>query len=187
VIRENQNLRVKNIMPGPVIHVGVALVALLLYFDDRHRMWALLLLPFAVLPDLDHFVPLYDPRTYFHNIFMLVPPLAVGLYGLATKRTLLRDVGLMACFLLWTHLVLDFFSGAEALFYPLTTKEYAFVRWPSLSREVVVLLPKSLVPYASYEVLAIVLIFLALAGILIIKKLAQLNKDVHEQAEQIEV
>jgi hypothetical protein len=174
-------------MSSPVIHIGVGLVALLLYFDDRHRMWALLLLPFAVLPDLDHFVPFYDPRIYFHNVFMLVPPLAVGLYGLATKRTVLRDVGLMASFLLWTHLMLDFFTGGEALFYPLTMKEYAFVSRPTLSREAVVLLPKSLMPYASYEVLAIVLIFLALAGILVFKKLVKLNADVQGRAEQIEV
>ena len=56
-------------MPGLVIHVGVALVALLLYFDDRNRKYVLLLLPFAVLPDLDHFAPLYAPREMLHNVF----------------------------------------------------------------------------------------------------------------------
>ena len=172
-------------MSSPLIHIGVALVALLLYFDDRHRIWALLLLPFAVLPDLDHFVPFYAPRIYFHNIFILVPPLAVALYGLATKRTLLRDVGLMASFCLFAHLVLDFFTGGEALLYPLTRAEYAMVRTPTLSREAFVLLPKSLLPYASYEVLGIMLIFLVFAGILLVKRLLQLNTDVRERAEQI--
>jgi hypothetical protein len=176
-------------MSSPVIHIGVGLVALLLYFDDRHRMWALLLLPFAVLPDLDHFhiAWFYDPRIYFHNVFMLVPPLAVGLYGVATKRTLVRDVGLMASFLLWTHLMLDYFAGGEALLYPLRTKEYAFSGSRTISRDAVVLIPKTLLPWVNYEVLAMVLILLALAGILIFKKLVQLNTDVRERPEQIEV
>ena len=73
-------------MPGPVIHIGVALVALLVYFDDRHRKYVLLLLPFAVLPDLDHFAPFYAGRDILHNVFLLVPPLAVELYGLKTKK-----------------------------------------------------------------------------------------------------
>jgi LexA-binding, inner membrane-associated putative hydrolase len=170
---------------SPVIHIGVALVALLLYFDDRHRIWAFLLLPFAVLPDLDHFVPFYAPRIYFHNVFMLVPFFAVALYGLATKRTLLRDVGLMASFCLLTHLVLDFFTGGEALLYPLRTTKYAIVRSPTVYRETVELLPKNLLPYASYEVLGIVLIFLALAGILFVKRQLRLNTDVRERAEHI--
>ncbi len=174
-------------MSSPVIHIGVGLVALLLYFDDRHRMWALLLLPFAVLPDLDHFAPFYDPRIYYHNVFMLVPPLAVALCGVATKRTLLRDVGLMASFLLWTHLMLDYFTGGEALLYPLRTTEYAFVSRPTLTREAVVLIPKTLLPWVNYEVVGMVLILLALAGILIFKKLVQLNTDVRERPEQIEV
>jgi glycopeptide antibiotics resistance protein len=59
---------------------------LLLYFDDRNRKYVLLLLPFAVLPDLDHFAPLYAPREMLHNVFLLVPPLAIALYGLKTKK-----------------------------------------------------------------------------------------------------
>jgi hypothetical protein len=117
---------------------------------------------------------------------MLLPPLAVGLYGLATKRTLLRDVGLMASFLLWTHLMLDYFTGGLALLYPLRTTKFAFVRFPALSEDVVVLLPKTLLPWINYELVGIVLIFLALAGILIFKKLAQLNTDVRERPEQTE-
>jgi hypothetical protein len=176
-------------MSSPVIHILVGLVALLLYFDDRHRMWALLLLPFAVLPDLDHFhiAFLYDPRVYFHNVFMLVPLLIVGLYGLATKRTLVRDIGLIASFLLCTHFILDFFTGnGLALLYPLTTTKYGFPGSAALSEDAVVLLPKTLLPWVSYEALGIALVFLALAGILIFKKLAQLNTDVHVPAEQSE-
>src|SRR5674536_215258 len=82
-------------MPGLVIHVGVALVALLLYFDDRNRKYVLLLLPFAVLPDLDHFAPLYAPREMLHNVFLLVPPLAIALYGLKTKNNVVYSLSLI--------------------------------------------------------------------------------------------
>jgi len=119
-------------------------------------------------------------------VFMLVPPLVVGLYGLATKRTLVRDVGFMASFLLWTHLMLDYFTGGEALFFPLTKREFAFSGSRTLSEDAVVLLPKTLLPWVNYEALGIVLVFFALAGILIFKKLVHLNADVHERAEQIE-
>ncbi len=170
-------------MTGPVVHVGVALVALLLYFDDRYRIYALLLLPLAALPDLDHFVP-YAPRLLFHNVFLLVPPLAVAFYGLAARRTVLCGVGLMAGFCLFSHLVLDFFTGGEALFYPLKTTEYALVPWETrvLSRGAVVLLPKSLLPWVSYEVLGIVVCLCAFAGILLAKRLLRFNVDDYERA-----
>lgn len=176
-------------MSSPIIHIGVALVALLLYFNDRQRMWALFLLFFAVLPDLDHYTPFYAPRMLFHTVFLLLPLLFIALIGLATKRTLLRDVGLMSSFCLFSHLVLDFFSGGggQALFYPLSRKEYAFYGSSTLAQDAVAILPKSLLPYASYEVIGIVLISLALGGILIFKKLLELSTDVPERADKIEV
>ncbi len=167
-------------MPGPAIHIGVALVALLLYFDDRHRVYALLLLPLAVLPDLDHYTPFYAPRLLFHNVFMLVPPLAIALCGLATKRRLLFDVGLMASFCLFSHLLLDFVQGSEALFFPLKATEYGLVHRETLAREAILILPKSLLPYASYTVLGILLCFVVFVGILFAKWLLKSNSDVYE-------
>ena len=131
-------------MPGPVIHIGVALVALLLYFDDRHRKYVLLLLPFAVLPDLDHFAPFYAGRDILHNVFLLVLPLAVALYGLKIKNNVLYSVALMAGFLLFSHLVLDFFNGGEALFYPLRTTWYGFTNTWEVAHSAVALIPEPL-------------------------------------------
>ena len=138
-------------MPGPVIHIGVALVALLLYFDDHHRKYVLFLLPFAVLPDLDHFAPFYASREIFHNVFLLVPPLAIALYGLKTKNNVLYSVALMVGFLLFSHLVLDFFNGGEALFYPLRTTWYGFrlyfTNTPEVAHGAVALIPEPLRGY----------------------------------------
>jgi hypothetical protein len=184
VISENYTLRVKNIMPSPIIHLGVALVALLLYFDDRNRKYVLLLLPFAVLPDLDHFVPLYAPREIFHNVFLLVPPLAIALYGLKTKNNVLYSIALMAGFLLFSHLVLDFFNGGEALFYPLQTTWYGFVNTPEIAHGAVIPIPKPLRGYVPSEAFGIMLTFVALAVILFVKRQLQFDTDVRVLAEQ---
>ncbi|MGZ4907538.1 MAG: hypothetical protein ACXV5F_02630 [Halobacteriota archaeon] len=170
-------------MPGPFIHLGVGLVALLLYFDDRHRTYALLLLPFAVLPDLDHYAPFYAPRLYFHNFFILIPSLAVVLYGWATKRRMMFDVGLMASFGVLSHLVLDFFAGSEALFYPLMVARYGFLGRPEVVYEVLTyeVLPKSVWPY-SVEALGVILCAVAFTAILVVRRRVQPNQYVTRTA-----
>ena len=133
-------------MPGEVVHLGVGLVALLLYFDDHHRKYVLLLLPFAALPDLDHFIPFYT-REMFHNVFLLVPPFAVALYGLKIKNKVLYSIAVMAGFLLFSHLVLDFFNGGEALLYPLRTTWYGFRNTESVANGAAALIPQPLTAY----------------------------------------
>lgn len=51
---------------------------------------ALLSLPFAVLFDHDHFPPFYEPRVYFYNAFLLIPPSAIALNGLNEKNVATR-------------------------------------------------------------------------------------------------
>jgi len=197
-------------MPGPVIHIGVALAALLVYFDDRHRKYVLLLLPFAMLPDLDHFAPFYAGRDILHNVFLLVPPLAIALYGLKTKNNLLYSVALMAGFLLFSHFVLDFFNGGEALFYPLRTTWYGFTNTWQVAHGAVALLPEPLRgvtsvafggfarPEAAHPAVAllpeplrgvpseaygITLTFVALAVILFVEKQLQFDTDARGRAE----
>ncbi len=158
-------------MPGPLVHLGVGLVALLLYFDERHRAYALLLLPFAVLPDLDHFAPFYAPRVYFHNVFIFMVPLALALYGWASKWRLAFDVGLIGGFCLLSHLVLDLFTGGEALFYPLTVAGYSFEGRPAhvFNMLTFALFPDSLQYYRNV-VLGVIMCAFIFACILIVKK-----------------
>jgi hypothetical protein len=203
-------------MPGLVIHVGVALIALLLYFDDRNRKYVLLLLPFAVLPDLDHFAPLYAPREMLHNVFLLVPPLAIALYGLKTKNNVIYSIALMVGFVLFSHIVLDFFNGGVALFYPLRTTWYGFANSPHVAHGAVALIyeplstyvpsealgglstvneahgaifliPKPLGAYVPSEAFGFALTFIALAVILFVKRQLQFNTNAREHAEQTNV
>ncbi len=166
-------------MPSPVIHIVVALVALLLYFDDRNRKYVLLLLPLAVLPDLDHFVP-YAPRVVFHNVFLLVIPLVIALYGLKIKNKVLYGVALMAGFCLFSHLMLDGFNGGEVLFYPLQTVWYGFANTPVVAHSAIVRVPGPL----PSEVLGITLTFVALAAILFVERKLQFNSEVRGHAER---
>jgi hypothetical protein len=175
-------------VPGPLIHLGVCLVALLLYFDDRHRKYVLLLLPFAVIPDLDHFAPFYAPRLYFHNLFILAVPLAIALYARATNRGRLFDVGLLASFCLLSHLVLDFFVGdGEALLYPLATTKYGFLYrpkflfWPEFHYETLIdeVLPKSLWSYGGLP-LGIALCVVAFMGVLVLRRHFRLTTNAPE-------
>jgi hypothetical protein len=170
-------------MPGPIIHVGVALLALLLFFDERYRKYAFFLLPLIVLPDLDHFVP-DAPRIVFHNVFMLALPLAIAFYGLRTRNTLLYSVALIASFYVFSHLLLDFFDGGEALFYPLTTTWYGVADAHVWAHSSVVVIPKSLRALVPSEVLGIALTFLTIPAILFVKRQLQLDKEVRESAEQ---
>ena len=171
-------------MPGPVIHVGVALVALLLYFDDHNRKYILLLLPFAVLPDLDHFIPFYS-REMFHNVFVLVPPFVIALYGLKIKNKVLYSIAVMAGFLLFSHLVLDFFNGGEALLYPLRTTWYGFMNTDSVANGAAALIPEPLRAYVPSEVFGFALTFVGFGVILLIERQLQFNIGVRGLAEQI--
>ncbi|MGZ4911278.1 MAG: metal-dependent hydrolase [Halobacteriota archaeon] len=170
-------------MPDPITHLAVAVAAVVLYFDRRHWRYALLLVPLAVLPDFDVLVP-HAHRVLAHTVFLVAPFLAIALYGLATKRKLLFDVGLVASFCVFSHLVLDFFDGTEALFYPLSMTRYGF-GYLSLVFRSIALLPGSLRLYGYFVALlyqqavisvGILLCFGVIGGMLVVKRQLQLKR-----------
>jgi hypothetical protein len=144
-------------------------------------------------------------------VFLLVLPLAIALYGLKTKNNVVYTVGLMACFLLFSHLVLDFFNGGEAVFYPLQTAWYGFANTPRIAYSATVLIPEPLrgvpgVVFGTFstpdvahpavallpeplrgvpsEVFGVALTFVALAVILFVERQLQFNTDVRGRAER---
>ncbi len=129
-------------MPDPITHLAVAVAAVVLYFDKRYWRYVLPVALLAVVPDLDVLVP-HAHRILAHTLFLVIPLLAITLYGLAAKRKLLFDIGLVASFCVFSHLTLDFFDGTLALFYPLSVTRYGF-GYPSLVFQAIVLLPRGL-------------------------------------------
>jgi hypothetical protein len=91
---------------------------------------------------------------------------------------------LMAGFLLFSHLLLDFFNGGEALFYPLRTTWYGFTNTFNVAHGAVALIPEPLRAYVPSEVFGFALAFVAFAVILFVQRHLQFNTDVRRFAVQ---
>ncbi|HLB71956.1 MAG: hypothetical protein OIN88_03025 [Candidatus Methanoperedens sp.] len=102
-------------MPNWAIHLIVPLLALLITGKKEDYKYILLLLPLAILPDLDTFVTQH--RALLHNIFIPLILLASG-WIIREKRTLF----VIAAIYTGSHVILDMFSGGVVLFYPLYDK-----------------------------------------------------------------
>lgn len=101
---------------------------------DRRKV--LLAWPFTHLPDVDY---LFEPhRAVAHNLFILLPFVAVGIYALRTARRELAEYMLVAGIYVASHLVMDIFAGGVTLLYPLslhTTCYYAEIRVVTATNE----------------------------------------------------
>jgi len=103
-------------------HIMIPLIILLALRVDTRKV--LLMLPFAVVMDLDFFIP-GAHRMVFHNVWIaVIIPILVILY-LDRFYPEYRSYGLIAFFYLLSHLVLDLAEGI-ALLYPILTDFYYF-------------------------------------------------------------
>ncbi len=101
-------------------HIVIPLLVLLALRVDTRK--ALIMIPLAVMPDLDLFFRAH--RLLFHNVFVLVLlPMLFGIYIYYYHRKYF-PYAWIGIFYLCAHLVLDLSEGI-ALFYPLTTDFYA--------------------------------------------------------------
>jgi hypothetical protein len=85
---------------------------------EDHK-YILLLLPFAVFPDIDTLAT--EHRALLHNIFI---PLALALIGISVKK--MRSIFFIATFYFSSHIILDLFGGGIVLFFPFYN-EMAFI------------------------------------------------------------
>lgn len=106
-------------MPNWAIHVIVPLLALLIIARKEDHKYIILLLPLAVLPDIDTFV--VEHRALLHNIFI---PAILFFFGLSIKKT--RAIFFIAAVYIASHVILDMFGGGVVLFYPVYN-EMAFI------------------------------------------------------------
>ena len=98
-------------MPNWAIHLIVPLFVLLIVGRKEERKYMFLLLPLAVVPDLDTFVTQH--RALLHNMFI---PLILSLFGLLLKEK--RILFATAAFYIALHVIMDMFGGGVVLFYP---------------------------------------------------------------------
>lgn len=113
-------------MPNWAIHLIVPLLALLIVRKKEEWKYILLLLPLAVVPDLDTF--LTQHRALLHNMFI-----PVVFFILGWKLREYRTVFIISAVYLTSHVILDMFGGGVVLFYPFYDR-MAFVN-ASLSME----------------------------------------------------
>ncbi len=100
-------------------HVVIPLLVLLALRVDTRK--SLIMLPLAVIPDIDIFFRAH--RLLFHNVFVLVIlPVLFGVYIYYYHRKYF-PYAWIGIFILCSHLVLDLSEGI-ALLYPLTTDFY---------------------------------------------------------------
>lgn len=106
-------------MPDWPVHLIVPLLALLIVSKKEDQKYVLLLLPLAVISDLDSF--LTQHRAALHNIFI---PVLLLLLGWVMKEK--RAIFIIAAAYIASHVLLDMFGGGVVLFYPLYN-QMAFV------------------------------------------------------------
>jgi hypothetical protein len=106
-------------MPNWAIHILVSLLALLIVGRKEDQKYILLLLPFAVLSDIDTFAT--EHRALLHNVFI---PLVLALMGISLIK--MRTIFFITAFYFASHIILDLFGGGVVLFYPFYN-EMAFI------------------------------------------------------------
>ncbi len=106
-------------MPNWAIHLIVPLLALLIVSRKEDWKYILLLLPLAVVSDLDTLVTYH--RALLHNMFI---PAILLFFGWRMRKY--RTIFMISATYLASHVVLDMFGGGVVLFYPFYEK-MAFV------------------------------------------------------------
>ena len=106
-------------MPNWAIHLIVPLLALIILCRKEGHKYILLLLPLAVLPDIDTYAAQH--RALLHNIFI---PALLLFIGLSIKK--MKAAFLIAGVYFASHVILDMFGGGVLLFYPVYN-EMAFI------------------------------------------------------------
>ncbi len=112
-------------MPDILLHLIVPLAALLLFYRGEYRKYVLLLCPLAFLPDIDHLGSGDVARMWLHNVFILLPPLFIGVYAYRTGHSKAYNIALIALVYLCSHVLLDVFQGGVSLLYPIVGDSYA--------------------------------------------------------------
>lgn len=108
-----------------LFHILIPLMLVLIAGVDRKK--ALMLAPIAIIPDLDILFSAH--RVYLHTIFIPIALLLIPfLYNLTQKKhsnlSIPRGKTFLAILYYSSHLILDFFGGPLAIFWPLTTLGY---------------------------------------------------------------
>lgn len=118
-------------MPSFGMHLALTLLVIAACLNAEERKFALVLIPFGVLCDLDSFIGLH--RATFHNLFVVfIPLIAMFILWRLNKHAIKVKYISLASLLLAFHIVLDTFYNGVFLFYPFLDKSYDINFWLGL-------------------------------------------------------
>ncbi len=105
-------------MSDIIIHLLIPLLILLLVCDKDKHIYIYILLPIALVPDVD---VLYEHRALLHNLF--IPLVLIFASTLTIGRA--KIILIISSIYLYSHAILDIFNGGVQIFYPLYNKMFA--------------------------------------------------------------
>lgn len=115
-------------MPTFAFHLAITLIFITIFLKKDESRYALLLLPFGLVSDLDCFFGVH--RAALHNLAIIIIPLI--LYILFRNREESKYL-LMASALIALHIIADGFTNGVFLLYPFSNVSYDFNLWLGLT------------------------------------------------------
>lgn len=117
-------------MPTFAFHLAVALIFLTIFLKKEESKYALMLLPFGLISDLDCFFGVH--RATLHNFAVIILPLI--LYILFKNREGSKYLPIVSA-LFALHIMSDGFTTGVFLLYPFSNMSYDFNLWLGLTME----------------------------------------------------
>ncbi len=117
-------------MPTFAFHLAITLIFITLLLKRDESKYALMLLPFGLISDLDCFFGVH--RATLHNLVVVIIPLI--LYLLLRSREESKYLP-MASALIALHIISDGFTTGVFLLYPFSHMSYDFNLWLGLTVE----------------------------------------------------
>lgn len=117
-------------MPTLAFHLAITFIFLTIFLKKEESKYALMLLPFGLVSDLDCFFGVH--RATLHNLAIIVIPLII--YILFRKREGSKYLP-VASALIALHIISDGFTNGVFLLYPFSHMSYDFELWLGLTME----------------------------------------------------
>ncbi|MFP3909420.1 MAG: hypothetical protein ACOC5L_04700 [Halobacteriota archaeon] len=117
-------------MPTFAFHLAITLIFLTIFLRKDESKYALLLLPFGVVSDLDCFFGVH--RATLHNLAIIVIPLILYIPWRNREESKYLPV---ASALIALHVISDGFATGVFLLYPLSSVSYDLNLWLGLTME----------------------------------------------------
>ncbi len=120
-------------MPTFAFHLAITLIFITILLKREESKYALMLLPFGLVSDLDCFLGVH--RAALHNLIVVIIPLVLYFLFRNSRNRGKSKYLPMASALIALHIISDGFTTGVFLFYPFSHMSYDFNLWLGLTME----------------------------------------------------